>query len=125
APAARVSRAPAPPRRGPVSPAFSLDALFGDPGTAGGAQAPPAAAPSPPAAAGNSGAAQAPPGAAGAAPAPAAPDGGSIDAVAGLLAGGRPPGLGVRPPGWLGGAGAGARARPPARRAPGRPPPPR
>src|SRR5262249_58420564 len=110
APAARVSRAPAPPRRGPVSPAFSLDALFGDPGTAGGAQAPPAAAPSPPAAAGNSGAAQAPPGAAGAAPAPAAPDGGSIDAVAGLLAGASRPVLVLGSDVWLGGAEAAARA---------------
>jgi acetolactate synthase I/II/III large subunit len=82
-------RLAASPHRGPVFLDFSLEALFGE--------------------AGNAAAAQAPSGAAGAT-APAPPDGGSVDAVAGLLAGASRPVLVLGSDVWLGGAETAARA---------------
>ena len=99
-------RLAAAPHRGPVFLDFSLEALFGEAGNA-------AAARDQPPAAGNAAARQASSGAAGAAGAatvPAPPDGGSVDAVAGLLAGASRPVLVLGSDVWLGGAEAAARA---------------
>ena len=99
-------RLAASPHRGPVFLDFSLEALFGEAGNA-------AAARDQPPAAGNAAARQASSGAAGAAGAatvPAPPDGGSVDAVAGLLAGASRPVLVLGSDVWLGGAEAAARA---------------
>jgi acetolactate synthase-1/2/3 large subunit len=78
------------PHRGPVFLDFSLEALFGEAGNAGAAQVPPAAA--------------------GAATSPAPPGDGSVDAVAGLLAGASRPVLVLGSDVWLGGAETAARA---------------
>ena len=99
-------RLAASPHRGPVFLDFSLEALFGEAGNA-------AAARDQPPAAGNAAARQASSGAAGAAGAatvPAPPDGGSVDAVAGLLAGASRPVLVLGSDVWLGGAETAARA---------------
>ena len=96
-------RLAASPHRGPVFLDFSLEALFGEAGNGPAARGEPAAGN---AAVAPSGAA----GAAGAATAPAPPDGGSVDAVAGLLAGASRPVLVLGSDVWLGGAEAAARA---------------